>query len=77
VSIQRGSIKLLKGLVEIDLEKVRRGENPLTPNYPDWIIGHDCQEYTYKEFPRVVEAIQNGQEYIPYNFIVDDIYRIE
>ncbi|KAF7593826.1 hypothetical protein BBP40_010761 [Aspergillus hancockii] len=77
VAIQRGSMNLLKWLVGTDLEEVRRGEKPLTPKYPEWIVEHDCQEYTYNEFPRVVETIKSGQKYIPHNFLVDDIYSIE
>jgi hypothetical protein len=34
---------------------------------PSWIFGHDCQTYTYQEYPKVLKAIETEQEYIPHN----------
>jgi hypothetical protein len=34
---------------------------------PDWIFGHDPQEYAYEEFETAAHAVETGCEYTPRN----------
>jgi hypothetical protein len=34
---------------------------------PDWIFGHDPQEYAYEEFHKAANAVKTGCEYVPGN----------
>ncbi|KAE8148271.1 FAD/NAD(P)-binding domain-containing protein [Aspergillus avenaceus] len=75
--VQKRSREMLEKSHSMSLEQMRRGEIPFLYLIPYWFYGHDCQSYTYKEFPIVVEAIQSGREYLPRNFAVDDSIHID
>jgi hypothetical protein len=34
---------------------------------PDWIFGHDPQEYAYEEFDEAANAVETGCNYTPKN----------
>lgn len=74
--MQIGSSVLTETSFKVDLDLVAKDPRFLTYPYHSWIFDHDCQEYTYREFAKVAEAIQNGKEYIPHNVPADGIYRL-
>lgn len=40
---------------------------------PQWIFGHDCQEYAYAEFDKAMEAVNTGAKYQAYNIPPEDV----
>lgn len=34
---------------------------------PNWLFGHDSQEYAYREFESAASSVENGTEYVPTN----------
>lgn len=72
--IQRGCSGLQESMLKPDWEAVRRDPSILSLPSPKWIFEHDCQAYTYREFDAVVQAIQEGREYMPTNIPPEGIY---
>jgi hypothetical protein len=50
-----------------DWEEFKRNKKYLEMPRPDWIFGHDPQEYAYEEFHIAAECIKSGKEYEPKN----------
>jgi hypothetical protein len=46
-----------------DWDEFKRNKKYLEMPRPDWIFGHDPQEYAYDEFHTAVNAIETGCEY--------------
>ncbi|RHZ49216.1 FAD-dependent monooxygenase fmqB [Aspergillus thermomutatus] len=75
--IQLGSSTLQEALFWPDWEAVAKDPSIFAFPNPEWILGHDCREYTYRVFDTVVRAVRGEGEYIPKNIPSDGAYRIE
>ena len=75
--LQIGSSALIKCLFQADTDPGAKDQKlPPTPPLHSWIFDHDCQEYTDREFAKVAEAIQSGDEYSPHNVPADGKYHL-
>jgi len=50
-----------------DWDAVAKDPTLLKGSRPGWILSHDCQEYTYQEYEKVVLAMERGEQYVPTN----------
>ncbi|CAO2650467.1 Nn.00g017590.m01.CDS01 [Neocucurbitaria sp. VM-36] len=50
-----------------DWEAFGKDSSVITMPRPNWIFGHDCQEYAYMEYDKVASALESGEEYQPSN----------
>jgi hypothetical protein len=50
-----------------DWEEFKRNKKYLEMPRPDWIFGHDSQEYAYEEFETAAHAVRTGCDYAPRN----------
>jgi hypothetical protein len=50
-----------------DWEEFKKNKKYLEMPRPDWIFGHDPQEYAYEEFHKAANAVKTGCEYVPGN----------
>ncbi|OGE58215.1 hypothetical protein PENARI_c001G12120 [Penicillium arizonense] len=75
--IQLGSSTFQATVLRPDWEKEASKQDEFRFPNPDWIFSHDCQDYTYREFESVVQAIRDGREYVPTNIPIDGVYRVE
>lgn len=46
---------------------MKRDKKLLEMPRPDWLFGHDSQEYAYEEFDAAAQAVETESEYIPRN----------
>ncbi|KAL4812066.1 FAD/NAD(P)-binding domain-containing protein [Aspergillus spinulosporus] len=77
-TIQQGGLAALRFLTDhVDFDAIRENLSMLKPPLPTWILDHDCQEYTYREFLGVAEAIRTGKQYIPTNIPTEGIQKME
>ncbi|KAJ5923144.1 hypothetical protein N7516_010847 [Penicillium verrucosum] len=66
--VQLGTSKIQDFVFKgFDGEALRKDPGILSPPRLSWILDHDCQEYTYDEFPVVADAIHNDLDYVPRN----------
>lgn len=63
--------------MKADPDAIDKDPSLLTQPRPSWILGHDCQRFTYDEFGKVAEAIRMGKEYTPENAPVDGLYTVQ
>ena len=56
-----------------DWEAVGKDTTLIEMPRPQWIFGHDCQEYAYAEFDRAMDAVNTGTKYMAYNIPPEDI----
>ncbi|KAH1911851.1 hypothetical protein KXV74_000226 [Aspergillus fumigatus] len=75
--IQLGSSTLQEHLFWPDWEAVAKDPSVFAFPNPEWILGHDCREYTHQVFDTVVRAVRGEGEYIPRNIPADGAYRVE
>ncbi|KAL5363806.1 hypothetical protein BJX96DRAFT_178400 [Aspergillus floccosus] len=75
--IQLGSSTLQESLFWPDWEAVEKDPSIFAFPNPEWILGHDCREYTCQVFEQVVRAVRGDAEYIPRNIPLDGVYRLE
>jgi len=50
-----------------DWEAASKDPSILQMPRPDWLFGHDTQDYAYEEFETAANAVETGCEYIPRN----------
>ena len=50
-----------------DWEAVKKDKKLLEMPRPDWLFGHDPQEYAYEEFETAMHAVRTGCDYVPRN----------
>lgn len=50
-----------------DWEEFKRNSSYIELPQPDWIFGHDPQEYAYEEFATAAHAVETGGPYRPRN----------
>lgn len=74
--LQIGSSALIQCLFRADTDSGAKDQKPPTLLLHSWIFDHDCQEYTDREYAKVAEAIQDGEEYTPHNVPVDGKYHL-
>lgn len=75
--IQLGSSTFQATVLRPDWEEEASKQDGFRFPNPDWIFSHDCQNYTYREFESVIQAIRDGREYVPTNIPIDGVYRVE
>ncbi|KAK2738331.1 hypothetical protein FQN57_007091 [Myotisia sp. PD_48] len=76
--VQQGGVAVLNFVMKHDdFEGLRKDPASVKPPHPAWILDHDCQEYTYRQFHLVADALRNNKNYVPHNIPTDGIYRME
>ncbi|KAK5280990.1 hypothetical protein LTR40_005571 [Exophiala xenobiotica] len=64
---QRIGIETRDAWHKTDWDAVKKNPKLLEMPRPDWLFGHDPQEYAYEEFETAAHAVETGCEYIPRN----------
>lgn len=61
---QRIGIETRDAWHKTDWEAVKKNPKLLEMPRPDWLFGHDPQEYAYEEFETAAEAVETGVKYV-------------
>ncbi|OQV05068.1 hypothetical protein CLAIMM_09863 [Cladophialophora immunda] len=64
---QRIGIETRDAWHKTDWEAVKKNPKLLEMPRPDWLFGHDPQDYAYEEFETAAHAVETGCEYVPRN----------